>query len=71
MGAVDEDHKAMEHGIKALLGKESYGPAVVMPEPCAHISDGFVYYENAIVVLLQCVKCHVQFEVVKGTRNLL
>ena len=65
MNNVDVDYELMKDGIDKLLGKESYGPPVKSKSICDHISDGFVYDDNAICTLLQCVKCGVQYEISK------
>ncbi len=67
MESVDRDYELMEDGVKALLGKKEYPPAEKMPPPCVHISDGFVYDDTAVFVTLQCVKCNLQYDVLKAT----
>lgn len=62
---VNVDYKVMKSGISKLLGKDSYGDPVPAPPPCVHISDGFIYDDNAVCTLLQCVKCGLQYEVSK------
>ena len=65
MSNVDVDYETMDSGIKKLLGKESYGEPIRSKPPCVHISDGFVYDDNAVSTLLQCVKCGIQYEISK------
>lgn len=67
MESVDKDYELMEKGINALLGKESYGEPEVAKPPCIHISDGFVYEDNPVFTTLQCVKCSIQYDVLKAT----
>jgi hypothetical protein len=63
---VDDNNKVMEHGIKALLGKEEYDPAEKI-KVCTHISDGFVYDDTPVFTTLQCARCGLQYDVLKAT----
>ena len=71
MSSVDNEYEIMEHGIKALLKQEDYDPATRAPAPCAHISDGFVYDDTPIFTTLQCVKCSIQYDVLKATGQII
>lgn len=64
---VDKDHELLEKGISQLLGKEQYDKPEVVPEPCKHVSDGFVYDDTPIYMTLQCIKCGIQYDVSKLT----
>ena len=57
----------MEKGIDALLGKAEYDAPELAGEPCKHVSDGFIYDDNAVFVTLGCVKCHIQYSISKIT----
>lgn len=67
MSAVETEYERMEHGAKALLKKEEYDPADKAPPPCAHVSDGFIYDDTPVYVTLQCVKCMIQYDMLKAT----
>ena len=75
MENVDKDYEILDKGIKQLLGKEAYPPGEVDHGPCVHESDGFIYNLNDhnadVVMLLQCRKCTVQYEVWKSTGQLM
>ena len=71
MSIVADEYERMEHGINALLKKEEYAPAEKAPVPCKHISDGFVYDDTPIFITLQCVKCSIQYDVLKSTGEIM
>lgn len=71
MENVDVDYKILDKGIQQLLGKEDYPPAEKLPEDCKHISDGFIYDDNGVIVLLQCARCQIQYEILKATGAIL
>jgi hypothetical protein len=67
MENVDKDYEVLETGIGQLLGKVPYPPAERASDPCVHVSDGFVYGDNTYIILLQCAKCGLQYEVLIAT----
>jgi len=71
METVDREYELLEKGIDALLGKTEYDPGEVAKPPCKHISDGFIYDDTPVFVTLQCVKCGIQYDVLKATGEIM
>ena len=75
MEDVNREYEILTKGVRQLLGKEAYPAPEVDHGACIHVSDGFVYNigdPNADrIMLLQCEKCSIQYEVSVETGHIL
>lgn len=58
----EDSQEVLMEGISQILGKSPLPKGVVATPPCVHESDGFVYGDTPVYVLLTCTKCGEQYE---------
>ncbi len=58
----EERQEFMLEGISQILGKSPLPKPEVSGQPCDHDSDGFIYDETPMYVLLTCSRCGEQYE---------
>ena len=60
--SFEDSQEVMLEGISQILGKSPLPKGVVAAPSCNHESDGFIYDDTPVYVLLTCTKCGEQYE---------